>query len=72
MIEILNSRSKLIFNQFNVEYWIFIILCLSQICSCKLNWKGFEKMGIIRDTQSRCVETMQADGPVIPQSLVAR
>ncbi|SUZ72987.1 uncharacterized protein METZ01_LOCUS25841 [marine metagenome] len=45
MIEILNSRSKLIFNQFNVEYWIFIILCLSQICSCKLNWKGFEKNG---------------------------
>ena len=92
MIEILNSRSKLIFNQFNVEYWIFIILCLSQICSCKLNWKVFEKMEITRDAQSRCaklnkikavekknrrinsrcVETLQADGPVIPQSLVAR
>ena len=93
MIEILNSRSKLIFNQFNVEYWIFIILCLSQICSCKLNWKGFEKNGNHwGDAQSRCaklnkikavekknrkinlrcVEMQQADGPVIPLSLVAR
>ena len=57
MIEILNSRSKLIFNQFNVEYWIFIIMCLSQICSCKLNWKGFEKNGNhFGDAQSRCAK----------------